>query len=190
MSTSPPSRLTTASALSSGDRNTNGIPPQRYYTVLSVEPPGPFGFGSSSPARPETRFPDTPGPGKYEPKPSYFHVESVRGHTSGFTSLVPRKLGFVRGTKNPAPVAYEPGRLDKRIKRGIGIIPSGRRCACYPDERETSSTPGPGSYDIPAPEDKASTSIFKSRSDRIAFPVEPKPKPRFNGRTFLLGVTD
>jgi hypothetical protein len=186
---SPP-RVTTASALSSGERNVNGIPPQRYYTILSMEPPGPFGFGSCSPARPEVHFPDTPGPGKYEPKPSYFHVESVRGHGSGFTSIVPRKLGFVRGTKNPAPSTYDPSRLDRRIKPRIGSIPRGRRCSCFPDEREASSTPGPGSYDIPPLEDKASTSVFKSRSDRVAFPVKIKPRPRFDGRTFRLGADD
>jgi hypothetical protein len=170
----------------------NGIPPQRYYTVLSVETPDPFGFGSAAPSRPPPRFPDTPGPGKYDPVPGRFHVESVRGRGLGFTSLAPRRLGFTRGTQNPAPSAYAPESVSHKIgprigARGLrGVFPVPRRCSCYPDERETSSTPGPGSYTLPQLVDVASTSVFKSRSDRIAFPERPKPKPRFDGRTFIL----
>jgi hypothetical protein len=170
----------------------NAIPPQRYYTVLSVEAPDPFGFGSASPSRPLPRFADTPGPGKYEPRPGNFRVESVRGLGPGFTSLAARRLGFARGTKNPAPSEYTPKTVDRRILTKIGPqicergLPAPRRCSCYLDERETASTPGPGSYDMPPLVDRASTSVFKSRSERIAFPAKQKRKPRFDGRTFIL----
>jgi hypothetical protein len=129
---------------------------------------------------------DTPGPGKYEPRSGDFHTESIRGRGLGFTSNVPRKLGFTRGTKNPAPCSYEPTRADRRVKVRIGTLPKGQRCLAYPDERETSLMPGPGSYDLPPLVDLASTSVFKSRSERKAFPDRPKAKPRFDGRTFML----
>jgi hypothetical protein len=54
------------------------------------------------------------------------------------------------------------------------------------DERETSSTPGPGSYDMPPLVDVASTSVFKSKIERVPFPEKMKQKPRFDGRTFIL----
>jgi hypothetical protein len=142
------------------------------------------------------RFPDTPGPGRYEPHPGNFHVESVRGRGLGFTSLAPRKLGFTRGTKNPAPSTYEPRTFDRRISPKLGpasgpligervfLVP--RKCSCYQDEREASSLPGPGSYDAMPLVDNAATWVFKSKSDRIAFPTKQKEPPRFDGRTFVL----
>jgi hypothetical protein len=63
----------------------------RRYTVLSVETPDPFGFGSAATAGPPIRPSNTPGLGKYEPRPGTFHIESVQGHGLGFTSLAPRK---------------------------------------------------------------------------------------------------
>ena len=179
------SRTTTASALSNNGQRANGIPPQRYYTVLSMETPDPFGFGSAAPARPEPRFADTPGPGKYNPRACESHIESIRGHCAGFTSAVPRRLQFTRGNKNPAPCSYAPRNVDRRIKPKIGTIP-GRRCSCFPDESETSSTPGPGSYDLPPLKDRAATSIFKSKTDRVPFPERKANEQRFDGRTFTL----
>jgi hypothetical protein len=185
-----------ASSHSSAPFAPNSVPTSRCYTVLSMQTSDPFGFGSADQYRFRPRPPDTPGPGRYEPHPGNFHIESLRGRGLGFTSLAPRKLGFTRGTKNPAPSSYTPQIIDRRITPKIGpssgplvgarLILVPRRCSCYPDERESSSTPGPGSYDAPSLVDLASTSVFKSRTERIAFPTRQKQKPRFDGRTFVL----
>jgi hypothetical protein len=164
-----------------------GIPPQRYYTLLVADPPDPFGFGSQAPARAGPRFPDIPGPGKYDLNRQFdTFVGSTRGRGSGFTSLAPRRLEFVRGTKNPAPCAYEPMQPEKKLKPSIGKL-VGRRCACFPDERASSMTPGPGSYDVTCPKNtRAVSSVFRSRSSRaLPFSCE-KEEPRFNGRTFVI----
>lgn len=189
MSRATRSRSTTRSALSTEQR-ASSIPPQKYYTVLSVETPDPFGFGSASPARQEPRYLDTPGPGKYDPHQCQEHFESIRGRTSGFTSVVPRKLGFTRGTKNPAPTSYDPKRPDRRIKPKIGSFPRARRFSCYPDERETSTTPGPGEYNLPPLQDRCVTSIFKSKAERVYLPAPHKDPPRFDGRVFTLRRND
>ena len=167
-------------------RRGTGMPPQKYYTVLSFESSNRFGFGSASPARPIEKFADTPGPGKYDPQPSTEHFESIRGHGNGFTSFAPRRLGFTRGNKNPAPVQYVQQYQDHRLKTAIGTIPRGFRCSCYQDEREASSTPGPGSYDLPSLSNRSVTSVFKSRSKRQFLPDKPKPPPRFQGNTFII----
>lgn len=163
-----------------------GVPPQKYYTVLTFKSPNKFGFGTSSPARPIEHFADTPGPGKYNPKESREHYESVRGRGVGFTSAAPRRLGFTRGNKNPSPSQYDQQFVDHRIKTAIGTIPRSSHGSFFKDEKETESTPGPGSYDLPSLSDKACTSVFKSRTKRQFLPDKPKPPPRFLGNTFII----
>jgi hypothetical protein len=171
-------------------RSGSGAGTGRLLTVLSPEPGEPVGFGSAARARPEMVVPDTPGPGRYCPQPGNFHVESVRGHGLGFTSLAPRKLEFLQGNKNPAPIEYDPARPVHRMLPRIGTIPMGRRCLCFPDERDVSLTPGPGAYEPPPSHGRIITSIFKSKTERRSFPTAPKPEPRFNGRTFMLHLDD
>lgn len=162
---------------------------KRAYTVLAGEPPDPFGFGSAAPARPDGPYRDTPGPGKYDPREGNFHIESLRGLTVGFTSGTKRRLPFLPRDRTPAPCAYEPRRIDRGIRPRIGEL-TGRRCACFPDEREASATPGPGSYDLPEVRGKAATSCFRSKVGRTTFAPEPRQAPRFDGRTFTLRATD
>lgn len=183
-------RTSMRSHASTEDQRPTTMPPQKFYTVLSISTPDPFGFGSAAPARPEPRLLDTPGPGKYNPHPSQEHFESIRGRTNGFTSIVPRKLEFVRGSNNPAPVSYQPQLVNHKIKPRIGTIPNSRRLTCYPDERETSSTPGPGSYSLPSLNHRVVTSVFKSRTERNYLPGPRKEPPRFDGRTFVLRRKD
>lgn len=184
----------TASAVSatgsvSSQNRPSWMPPERSYTVLSQNVMDPFGFGSAAPARVVPKFSDTPGPGKYEPKPGNFYKESVRGYNTGFTSVVQRRLQFTRGTKNPSPWQYEPGTIDRKVKPKIGKL-TGRRCSCFPDEREASTTPGPGSYDLPKLKDKVTTSVFKSRTERRYLPDPYQEPPRFDGKTFTLRRND
>jgi hypothetical protein len=167
------------------DRNA----PPLYYTVLSVETPDPFGFDSAAPARPPIRPSDTPGPGKCEPRPGNFHIESVPGHGLGFTSLVPRKPEYFSRHRNPAPCTCDPARVDRRIRPRIGLNPLNRRCICYPNEGDSSLMPGAGSYSLRLPPNGV-TSVFKSRSERNSFPGRPRQPPRFDGRTFLLPRSD
>jgi hypothetical protein len=183
------SRMTNSRRTNQGCR-AMGIPPQRYYTLLTVEPTDPFGFGSQAPARPETQFPDIPGPGKYDPRMVDSRVMSTRGCGTGFTSGLRRRLEFVTGTKNPAPCTYDAQRTESRLKPKIrGVF--GQRCACFPDERMSSLTPGPGSYDVSPPKNtRAVTSVFRSRSSRELPYGAVKQEPRFNGRTFILGRGD
>ena len=163
---------------------------KRAYTVLTGEPPDPFGFGSAAPARPDGPLRDTPGPGKYDPREGNFHIESLRGLTVGFTSGTRRRLPFLPRDKTPAPCAYEPRRIDRSIRPRIGEL-VGRRCACFPDEREASSTPGPGSYNLPEfNTGKAPTSCFRSRVGRTSIGPVQRQAPRFDGRTFTLRATD
>lgn len=163
---------------------------EKYYNYLTqnkYDYSVPFGFGSSSPSRADPKFPDTPGPGKYEPRPSNNHIESIRGHGLGFTSNVPRRLEWAKGNKNPSPSSYLPTMCDHRVKPKIGKITTyGRRCSCYPDERESSMSPGPASYNLPELKDKYTTSVFKSSVQRHFIPPKPKHPPRFDGKTFTI----
>lgn len=168
--------------------STNSI--EKYYNYLTqnkYDRSVPFGFGSSSPSRIDPKFPDTPGPGKYEPRSSNNHIESIRGHGLGFTSNVPRRLEWAKGNKNPSPSSYLPTMCDHRVKPKIGKITTyGRRCSCYPDERESSMSPGPASYNLPELKDRYTTSVFKSSVQRHFIPPRTKHPPRFDGKTFTI----
>ncbi|KAK8871026.1 hypothetical protein M9Y10_008939 [Tritrichomonas musculus] len=158
-----------------------------YLTQDCYDKSVPFGFGSSSPSRIEPKYPDTPGPGKYEPRPSNNHIESIRGHGLGFTSNVPRRFDWSQGNKNPSPCSYLPTICDHRVKPKIGKITTyGRRCSCYPDERESSMAPGPASYNLPELKDQYTTSSFKSNVQRHFIPPKTKHPPRFDGKTFTI----
>ena len=146
----------------------------------------PFGFGSSSPSRADPKFPDTPGPGKYEIYSSGLRPESIRGCGPGFTSHVPRKLDWGIGNKTPSPCAYLPLMVDHHVKPKIGSIPDGRRCTFLPDERESSMTPGPASYNLPELKSKGLSAAFRSRSRRDYIPPPPKHQPRFDGKVFTI----
>jgi len=159
---------------------------QRYYTVLSGESNVPFGFGSSSPARPPEMLIDTPGPGKYEPKPLINHFESIRGHGNGFASRSKRKLEFIKGDRNPDPSKYVPEKPKVIPKRTIGVIPRGMRVSCFPDERETSSTPGPGSYSLPPLPSRDTSHVFKSRVERKYLPDPSRKGIAFDGRNLII----
>lgn len=163
------------------------MPSGNYYTVLSEVEGVPFGFGSMSPARQEMKFPDVPGPGRYNPANPSFHVESIRGHGPGFTSYCRRRLEFTRGTKNPAPTNYSPKIVNRTLKTTIKSIPQGRRCLCYPDERESSITPGPAEYTIENQNrPKAQSSMFKSRVERSLWGEKPTKRVKFDGRTLII----
>lgn len=162
---------------------------EKFYELLRAReaaPKPPFGFGSQSPSRIEPKYPDTPGPGKYDIRSTNFHIESIRGKGNGFTSMVPRKLEWAKGNKNPSPSSYLPSLPNRKVQPKIGKLTTyGRKCSCYPDERETSITPGPASYNLPELKDRCTTSVFKSKSQRQYLPKH-KHQPRFDGKTFTI----
>jgi hypothetical protein len=94
--------------------------------------------------RPPIRRSDTPGPRKHEPRPGNLHIESVRGHGLGFTSLARRKPEYLSRHRKPEPCTCDPARVDRRIRPRIGLNPLNWHCICYPDERDSSLTPYPG----------------------------------------------
>ena len=159
---------------------------EKYYTVLSNKNNTPFGFGSSAPARSNELLKDTPGPGKYDPTTINSKAESIRGKGLGFTSKARRRLEFVKGNKNPGPAQYEPQITKKTIKKSISEIPKCRRVSCYPDERESSITPGPGSYQLPSLGSKVQTHIFKSKVERNVLSINNKKIPKFDGKTLYI----
>jgi hypothetical protein len=83
-------------------------------------------------------------PGKCEPRPGSFDIESGRGRGLGFTSLASRKPEYFSRHRNPAPCTCDPARVDRRIRPRIGFNPLNRSCICYPAERDSSLTPGLG----------------------------------------------
>ena len=165
------------------------VPAERYYTVLSEEEPCPFGFGSPAPARPEPKFPDVPGPGRYDPRFDTTHFESIRGHGNGFTSKSKRKNFWSTTTRTPGPAAYSPTYIEKRTEPAFSIGPlCGRRCSCYPDEKVASQTPGPSDYHVETSyiKKRGPSSVFKSRTERSLWGTTEKKKPRFDGRTLII----
>ncbi|OHT02364.1 hypothetical protein TRFO_30556 [Tritrichomonas foetus] len=167
------------------------ILPLRRYILMTGESNEPFGFGSSSPARPKEKFSDYPGPGRYDPHECMDHTESLRGIGTGFTSIVPRKVEYFRGNKNPEPSRYNPHGIDRKIKPTIGIIPKGKgKITCFPDEREAFNTPGPGSYNLPHQQRRAPTAVFKSKTERNYLPGPKAPPPRFDGRNLILRISE
>lgn len=175
------------SSVKFGSQRATSVPNEKYYTVLSEQPSQPFGFGSQASARPETKFPDVPGPGRYEPRPSSIHFESIRGHGLGFTSKSRRRLEWPsKAIKTPAPSQYSPEKKTSELKITISPILQ-RRCLCYPDERVASETPGPSDYTIAPPQKrKAPSSVFQSKTERSIWGIPEKPKPRFDGRTLVV----
>ncbi|OHS94556.1 hypothetical protein TRFO_39265 [Tritrichomonas foetus] len=181
------SKSALAGQLSSQEQRAASVPADRYYTVIThKEPVVPFGFGSASPSRIEPKYPDTPGPGKYDQSQYKFHIESIRGRGLGFTSNVPRRLEWTKGNRNPSPSSYLPKIVDHHVKTKIGTYPQGRRCSCYPDERESALMPGPASYNLPELSDRTTTSVFRSKAKRDYIPPKPKHPPRFDGKTFTI----
>ena len=169
------------------NQRAQAVPAQRYYTVLSEDEPPKFGFGSQAPARPQPKFPDVPGPGRYEPKISTLHVESIRGHGNGFTSKAKRRIQWGNQTRTPGPAAYSPNYIEKRSEPAFSIGPIvGRRCSCYPDEKVASQTPGPSDYHLPEIQRRGASSVFKSRTERSIWGTPEKKKPRFDGRTLII----
>ena len=162
------------------------VPAQKYYTVLSEETPSPFGFGSQAPARPEPKYPDVPGPGRYDPGLPSIHFESIRGHGNGFTSKTKRKINWGESTKTPAPCTYDPVVKNTAPSVSIKSITFGRRCLAYPDERETSMTPGPCEYYHQEVKKRSPSSVFKSKTERSVWGKSEKKKPRFDGRTLVI----
>ena len=172
--------------MNAANQRATSVPAQKYYTVLSEEEPPPFGFGSQAPARPEVKYPDIPGPGRYEPRPCAMHFESIRGHGNGFTSKTKRRIKWGEQTKTPAPNSYFPSIVDKKPKITIGNITFGRRCLAYPDERTASEAPGPSDYYIEEKKKRAPSSVFKSRTERSIWGTSEKKKPRYDGRTLVI----
>ncbi|KAK8858210.1 hypothetical protein M9Y10_013311 [Tritrichomonas musculus] len=169
-------------------RTTSILPPRRYILMTGKPSSEPFGFGSGSPARPHTRIDGFPGPGRYNPHEAYDKTESNRGYGSGFTSIVPRKLAFTRGNKNPAPNAYNPHNIDRKIKPHIGVLTHDKKSSCFPDAKDMRNLPGPGSYNITTKGRLSPSSIFKSKTERNYLPGPPKPPPKFDGRNFVLRI--
>lgn len=172
-------------------RATAILPPRRYILMTGDQSSSfPFGFGSASPARPPPRYSNVPGPGKYDPQEVNDRTESNRGLGLGFTSIVPRRLEFVRGNKNPAPNAYSPHKINRKIQPQIGIIPSSRKKQLFPGSVTKTDTPGPGAYNFTQKRKLTPSSIFKSKTERNYLPGPPKGPPKFDGRNFVLSAID
>lgn len=184
--TRPVSRLFDGSSIKFAVQRPSPMPSQTYFTVLSATEGVPFGFGSMSPARPEIKCTDVPGPGRYDPIHKHKYIESIRGHGLGFTSRTKRKLEFIKASSTPAPNSYLPIIVSKVIKTKIGNIPKGNRASFCPDERESASTPGPGSYSIERPSVRTPSAAFKSKVERNLWGIREKKRVNFDGRTLVI----
>lgn len=166
-------------------QRSSAITGKRTVTVVRDAPPELFGFGSATPARPIEQFPDTPGPGKYDPSPGRKTNCSVRGYGNGFASKTQRKLEFTRGNANPAPGMYSPSEPRRQVRSVIART-TGRTISCYQDERESSITPGPANYYREPRLDRHPSAAFASRTKREIWRTKKKKLQHFDGKNLVI----
>jgi hypothetical protein len=158
--------------------------PPRSCTVLSVETPDPFGFGSGASARPTIRPSDTPGPGNTSQE-RVISISSPCEDMASASRPSPRanpstSLDFETQRPALATLHASTAASDRRSAsiRSTGAVYALRTSTIYRYAR-------PGSYSLRLLRNGGVTSVFKSRSERKSFPGRRRQPPRFDGRTFL-----